>query len=300
MNVVFIVLHYKDTECTINSVESILNINHGMGSRILIIENGSQDNSYKLLSEYFYNKGNITVVANEKNLGFAKGNNVGYTIAKEMFEADFMVFINNDVIIEQTNFIETLIMKFNLTQYYVLGPDIVSKRTGRHQSPIGEALPTLEKIQKTIAYHENFLRYPIFYFLKWNFSKLNKALNLRIKKFLNKFNVNPDNLFDAKYFVEKEESILHGACLIFSPLYIRMNNYAFYPETFLYYEEQLLSLRCKINNWKILYSPDLCVTHLEDVSTNTIVHSEYSKRKFIFHHRLNSLRIYEKLIISIK
>ena len=41
------------------------------------------------------------VIASEKNLGFARGNNLGIRYARSHFEPDFIVAANSDIIFEQ-------------------------------------------------------------------------------------------------------------------------------------------------------------------------------------------------------
>ena len=45
---------------------------------------------------------------------------------------------------------------------------------------------------------------------------------------------------------------------------------AFNPKTFLYKEEELLYLRCKKADLKIVYNPKLIIKHLEDAATNSV------------------------------
>ena len=60
----------------------------------------------------------------------------------------------------------------------------------------------------------------------------------------------------------RENVILNGACFIFSKRFIKNRNYAFYPGTFMYVEERILSLHCKKEGYKILYHPDIKIKHL--------------------------------------
>lgn len=62
--------------------------------------------------------------------------------------------------------------------------------------------------------------------------------------------------------------VLYGACYIFSRNYLQNRGFAFNPETFIFFEEEILQFECSKNNLKVLYSPNVKVSHVDDVSTN--------------------------------
>ena len=47
----------------------------------------------------------LNVLINDKNLGFARGNNVAYQYSKFKYKPDFIVIMNNDVEIETKQFV---------------------------------------------------------------------------------------------------------------------------------------------------------------------------------------------------
>lgn len=102
--------------------------------------------------------------------------------------------------------------------------------------------------------------------------------------------------FDA-YFTSKalnsrhEDVVLHGCCLVFSPVYIENYQEAFNPKTFLYKEEELLYLRCKNRGLKTIYNPDLFIKHLEDASTNSILENSRVKRIRWAKNQMDSLNV---------
>ena len=78
----FVILHYISITDTIECIESILkNINY-LKYYIIVVDNGSKNNSGNILKEKYKNNSNVKVILNENNLGFARGNNVGYKLAK--------------------------------------------------------------------------------------------------------------------------------------------------------------------------------------------------------------------------
>lgn len=70
---------------------------------ILLVDNGSTDGSIKFIKKnYPY----IRIIENKENTGFARGNNIGVEKAK----GKFIVFLNNDTLVDK-KWLETLVTK---------------------------------------------------------------------------------------------------------------------------------------------------------------------------------------------
>lgn len=73
-------------------------------TQIIVVDNGSQDNTVKDLKKYK----NIKLIENKSNLGFSKANNIGLKSAT----ADYIVFMNSDIelidksLIEMVNYLK--------------------------------------------------------------------------------------------------------------------------------------------------------------------------------------------------
>lgn len=61
--------------------------------KIIVVDNGSVDESVKMVKEKF---SGLNLICNEVNLGFGEGNNVGISYALEQ-NADYVLLLNNDV-----------------------------------------------------------------------------------------------------------------------------------------------------------------------------------------------------------
>ena len=71
----FVILHYRAAEMTRTCVERIRALN---GSNyIVIVDNASPNGTGELLAEEYAGEDNITVLLNQENAGFARGNNLG-------------------------------------------------------------------------------------------------------------------------------------------------------------------------------------------------------------------------------
>ena len=96
MQVTTIIVNWQrpqDTIECINSVKASQIANH----RILVIDNGSEDNSIQIIGNAFPD---IELVALPQNLGFSGGFNAGIQHALEQHEAAYLFLLNNDTIIK--------------------------------------------------------------------------------------------------------------------------------------------------------------------------------------------------------
>lgn len=104
-NVYIIVLNWNGKDDTIECIKSLREINYD-NYKIIIVDNGSEDNSVLEIKKIFPE---IKIIENKENLGFAGGNNVGIKYAVEN-KADYVLLINNDTTVDE-NFLSELIGK---------------------------------------------------------------------------------------------------------------------------------------------------------------------------------------------
>lgn len=274
MNIVFVVLHYKLYSVTKECIEYLLNQDYE-NIHIIIVDNYSNNGSLEQLKhEYRSNK--IYFVSIESNLGFAKANDLGYQIAKHKFNADYIAIINNDLFIEDRNFCNKLIDSYQRNLFDILGPDIINKN-GVHQNPLQNCVVSEEDLNKLILKTRiKLLLMPYFYQFKHK-----------------KNHVSNENKYCRKYQVDVP---LHGSCLIFSTTFIKKNEYPFFPETFLYGEEDILYYISMKNQVKMIYDPQLKVKHMEDATSESISNSNKEKRMFELNNSLQSLLILKKIM----
>lgn len=91
-----IVLNYNNIYDTINTLKSVGSLTYNNNS-LLLVENSTQKEVIgKIRSLY----PSIKVIENERNLGYAGGNNAGMRMAIEN-GADYIFLLNNDVILEE-------------------------------------------------------------------------------------------------------------------------------------------------------------------------------------------------------
>lgn len=284
--IVFVVLHYCAVDSTREAIQSIQNC-CGLNQEIVVVDNASPDQSGERLKEEYKNCRKIHILQGKENVGFAKGNNCGYRYAREVLRADFIICINNDVIVRQKNFVDKIKRIYEEEVFHILGPDIVDMQ-GKHHNP--HRLHTFEKkdLRRIIRNRGIIL---IYLKLKKMF-RLEERVQL-IEKWDSYRAVQERS--DIPWEKKQENIVLQGSCFVFSPLFVKQEEEAFYPETFMYLEEEILTFLSSKKHYQILYSPEIQVLHKEEVSTNSTVKKS---EKYMFFSR--ELRKSAKLFLKLE
>ena len=282
---VFVILHYLSYEMTCRCVDTLIAAFAGQAYHIVIVDNGSPNGSGAALTNQYGHLDTCTVLLSEKNLGFAKGNNLGYQYALDNLAPEFIVVMNNDVLVEDPSFFEKIRRIYRENSFFVLGPDIYACKADSHQNPMRRTGYTKAQVAEIIRTRKRWLAlYPLHFFylrsLNWAKKVLKKLLGIKGKPRANPL-----------ASIALENPVLHGACYIFSKDFLSARSYAFHPGTFLYFEEDILHYDCQKSGYKMLYDPSISVTHLEDVSTNIAYRSEYGKRKMKYRNLVRSATV---------
>ncbi len=113
-----ILVNYKNAHDTLHCLESIYNIKYN-NFQIIIVENGSQDDSTDKIIKWAKDKGKhiifcnkdfvfpdkdftkeLIIIENEENLGFSGANNIGIKYALKC-KADYVWLLNNDTVVDE-------------------------------------------------------------------------------------------------------------------------------------------------------------------------------------------------------
>ncbi len=279
INISFVLLQYNRFDVTQEAIESISKLSSPCTINIIVVDNGSTDNSKEKLAEYAEKNKNIHPIFIKENVGFAKGNNTGYNYAKKELNSDFIVIANNDVIYLQNNTIDIIINKFMREPYSILGPDIiVQKDRIYHQNPMRKRIKTKYEAVQFLIERNNRL----------------KELNVNTTKIL----PNPSIMGKEKY-IQKDLSgpiVLHGSIYILSPIFIKDMEKVFYEKTFLYGEEEIFTLLSYAKGHKIVYTPEIKVLHKVKMSTDISNLQNYYKKSYSY--IIDSTNIYLELLDS--
>lgn len=254
-----VVLNYLNYKDTIECINSLLDIEYN-NYDIVVVDNGSKNDSYKILKDEFSCKDKVEVLYMSKNLGYAKGNNFGIDYCRKELHVDHVMVINNDTIIEDKDIINTFLKYKN--EGILLGPKIINL-DGENQNPV---------------YYSSIFKvlFKKFAFFILNFLNL-YTLVRGIYRFFNKKN-NKVNTVNKE--VNNRKYVLHGSCIFFTNQFFDYYN-GFFNKTFLYFEEFILNLMLKKVNSKMVYIEDTYIIHKEDCSSEeAFSNEEFTKLKY--------------------
>ena len=130
-----VVLNYNVSNLVKECVNSILR-NGGSKYQIVIVDNGSSDNSCEEITNYvngLSDKYNVTFFSLENNMGYSFGNNFGESKLDDV--VDYVAFINPDIILEN-NAIDLLYEELiNNKELAVVGPLIKNPNQLNYEGP---------------------------------------------------------------------------------------------------------------------------------------------------------------------
>lgn len=271
-----IILNYFSYQETINCIESFSEADRNdFKVFYVIVDNGSSNESYKVLKEHYKTRDDVSVIKLEQNVGFAKGNNEGYKYMKKKYNCDYYIFSNSDILVPN-NIFSWICTTYEKNNCDILGPDIYAPKLGIHQNPIKKytQIPMVVDIKIAKKRIEKFLIRKFHVILK-------------AKKNQNVVQGNKEQVYDCP---------VHGSFIITNNKIFEYYEDFFDNQTFLYMEEYLLYLRCKKNGIRTLVSLDGQVTHLQGKSTDTSMSSVENKKINRLNREFASMIIYKKML----
>lgn len=118
-----IILNWNNYTDTRECIESLQKSDYPL-DRIVVIDNGSHDDSIvRLLNDYSLNR-KVDVICNESNYGFARGVNVGIRYALE-HGAEFVLLVNNDAVVDRTCVKQLMVITETNNKVGIVGPRVL-------------------------------------------------------------------------------------------------------------------------------------------------------------------------------
>ncbi len=114
-----IILNWNGKKDTLECLESLKTITYPE-SEVIIVDNGSIDGSTECFKKLYPE---IEIIENQKNLGFAEGNNVGIRKAMEK-DVDYVLLLNNDTVVDPEFLGELVIAAEDDPKNGIVGPKI--------------------------------------------------------------------------------------------------------------------------------------------------------------------------------
>lgn len=275
-----VILHYISYNDTVECIESSLDLDYD-NYNIIVVDNGSPDDSFSFLSSKYGGSDKVVLLRNKKNQGFARGNNTGIDHARNNLGCEFVLAVNNDTV-----FIDKAILSKMISAYDedfgtgLMGPAIICA-DGKNQNPLDSNITFYKAARDLIG--------AVIYFIL-PMEKFHKTFFYRnFIKFITRKNV-------TKEIRDYQDPILHGAALMFTPLFFKYFN-GFYPGTFLYYEEYIVHVLAKKKNLISLYVKDAFINHKVSMSSSN---SFSNKNSIKSRHKIKSIILCLKVMIFSK
>lgn len=297
-----IILNYNNYEDTINCIESVEKFNTALIKYIIVDNGSSRENCILYLDKYLNKKFNnnyirindnyttdklpyVTFLVSTTNDGYARGNNKGLKLANLDDDIENILILNNDVLFVQDIIPELEIQSTKLVNAAILSP-ILYKKNKRELD--------LNCARKNVSLKEILLELFFHYGLKL----LRKKNPFTAHRYLLK-----DNIKNLPKILQIE--LPSGSCMFVKKDYFASIGF-FDPNTFLYYEENILYKKIeKTQRYNYLLTDLKCI-HLGAKSTSsspglfTIKCSYDSCRYYMKHYHDISYIEYLILTISLK
>lgn len=161
----FIILNYKTYNDTLELLENLKEQAWYEKIKIYVVENGSNNDSLSKLQEA-QTIFNFELVISDKNLGFAKGNNVG--ISKALQEGcKFIICSNSDINFQsQHDYLNKIKNVYESDNNIAIIASAIKNMDGVYQNPFRKDRFSKKEILKMKLFYLSYF-YKIYYFLEF-------------------------------------------------------------------------------------------------------------------------------------
>ena len=116
-----IILNWNGLEDTIECLESLRGIDYP-NYKVVVVDNGSEGDDVGILRKKFEEF--IAIVENDRNYGYAEGNNIGIRYALSISDPDYVLILNNDTTVDASFLAELVKAAENDLLAGILGPKV--------------------------------------------------------------------------------------------------------------------------------------------------------------------------------
>lgn len=248
-----VILNYIKYEETIQCIKSILE-HQKENIVIIVVDNGSENESIKYIQAEFMDKEIIIYIQLDRNIGFAKGNNVGIARAIEI-GVENIILMNSDIVVKTPDFIEAL-EKYCFDGIGVINP-LCENIYGKVSRPSG-------------VYGKSLIKASIKTFIYYSWELVQHIL---------KFQYNLDANTDFEDGIYENGYMIQGCSYMITKDFLNVYK-GIYEKTFLYNEELNLAWYLKHAGLKSAYAKGVIFEHREGRSTNKKSRIKWAVVKF--------------------
>lgn len=271
-----VILNYLNWKDAVECVESIFKQKYS-SYQIVIVDNCSTNNSSKKLHELYDNSSTIDVIDAQKNLGFAKGNNLGIHHLRTNYKVKRILLLNSDTIMSDVNYLKILSELEIDSNCGAIGTRIIGS-DGLNQNP--EYFSLTKDFSITVINELN--------------NKKN-GVKFSIKNLLKKIPGFQKLVISIKHILKEKKAYtaLHGSAIMLTENYFKLFN-GLYPNTFLYFEENILGIIFDKFDLVFLYYPEIEIYHKEDQSSQLAwENSTLIKEKYLLDSVRESIKVFD-------
>ena len=230
-----VIVNYNDYKTTIELINNVRD--YKCLNSIVIVDNCSTDNSYQELQKYKSKK--IVILEADENKGYASGLNIGAKYLNDKYKDCNIIFSNSDIIINKNDDLQKLSDDIK-DDIAVVGPTIVQKNeiSGENELSRGWMLPTIkDEIKFNLPY-----------------------ISRKYRK---------DILYHEDYYKDDLSlvGVVSGCIFCVSGKILEEIGY-FDENTFLYYEEQILSKKLSNIGKQVVVDNNVVVIHNHSVTVD--------------------------------
>lgn len=261
-----VIVNYNTAEDTIELIDSV--INYSIIDKIVVVDNNSKDDSVKKIGKIKNKK--VHLIANKENKGYSAGLNIGIKYLTCEYKECNIIVSNADIVIDKEEDIKELLSLFS-KDIVVVAPTILEhgslNRGWKIPSPwqeVGQNIPKLHR---------------------------------RLKK--KTFDYSDSHYKDSYSYVEA----VSGCFFIINSKHLENIGY-FDENVFLYYEENILGVKTKEANKKIVVSNKVRVIHNHSISVDKSMkrlnkYKELKKSQYYFEKNYNKANLIEIIFLKL-
>lgn len=240
--IVAVILNFLAYWETIKCIDSIRE-NAPEIQKIIVVDNASSNDSYSKLKMLYASDKEVLVIRTKKNLGFAKGNNVGIKYAREKCNAEYVLLLNSDIVITYQEYVSNLLKKEKLDTGVISSKILLPNHTGKKLMNMSFSTRNIFiDCVKTYLFDKGMIK---------KICKLKNANNIKR---------------------------VNGCLMMLTPAFFKKYD-GLYPHTFLYNEEHILTIMLHKARLTTGYAEKDIVFHNENQSAKLYFDNYDEKRQ---------------------